>query len=296
MNDTIPILLDTDPGSDIDDAVCIAYLLKQRRCELVGITTVSGDVTKRAALAQMICDAAGRKDIPIHAGLPGPLLHGPGQPSVPQYDVVKSRPHRNDFAPGSAIEFMRETIRKRPGEITLLAIGPMTNIAVLFATDPEIPSLLKGMVSMAGVFTPGHSWGEAEWNCWTDSIATAMVYPRVPRGHLSVGLDVTTQCQMHRDEVKQRFAVPVLDVVYDMATAWFTDRKLEITFHDPLAATLLFRPELCEYAMGTVDVVVNAEHKVGGRTLFTPAADGPHRIATKVDRNAFFNEYFSVFG
>jgi len=294
MSETISVLLDTDPGSDIDDAVCIAYLLKQSRCKLVGITTVSGDVVKRAALVEMLCNAAGRRDIPIHAGLPGPLLHGPGQPNVPQYEAVRGRPHRSDYVPGSAIEFMRQTIRSRPGEITLLAIGPMTNIAVLFAIDPEIPSLLKGMVSMAGVFTPGHPWGEAEWNCWTDSIACAMTYAHVPRGHLSVGLDVTTQCQMHRDEVKQRFAVPVLDVVYDMAAAWFQHSE-KITFHDPLAAALLFKPELCEYATGTIDVVVDKQHKVGGRTPFTPSTDGPHRIATTVNPDAFFEHYFGVF-
>lgn len=67
MSDTIPVLFDTDIGSDIDDAVALGYLLNQPRCELVGITTVSGEARERAALADAICRAAGRRDIPIRA-------------------------------------------------------------------------------------------------------------------------------------------------------------------------------------------------------------------------------------
>src|SRR5690349_10019245 len=80
---SIPIILDTDIGSDIDDAVALAYLLKQPRCELLGITCVTGDVGKRCACADFVCRAAGRVDIPIHAGASSVLLTGPGQPLVP---------------------------------------------------------------------------------------------------------------------------------------------------------------------------------------------------------------------
>jgi purine nucleosidase len=295
MADRIPILLDTDPGSDIDDAVALAYLLRQPRCELVGVTTVSGDVVKRAAIVQLLCDAAGRSDVPIHAGLTGPLLHGIGQPDVPQYEPVKHLPHRIDYPRGTAVDFMRQTIRSRPGEITLLSVGPFTNVATLFALDPEIPSLLKGMVSMAGVFTHPHPWGDNEWNCKVDSTATAITYAHVPRGHLSVGLDVTTQCQMDRDEVQHRFSDPLLKLVATMATAWYRPDKRRITFHDPLAAALLFKPEICQYTPGTVSVEVSADPKLGGRTTLLASPDGPHRVATEVDGEAFFNEYFSVF-
>src|SRR5437588_4106544 len=123
MAETIPVLLDTDIGSDIDDAVCLAYLLRQPRCELLGVTTVTGAVAKRAALCEVICREAGRDDIPIHAGAPFVLLIGPGQPRVPQYEAIRERPHRRDYAPGTAVEFLRQTIRARPGAVTLLAIG-----------------------------------------------------------------------------------------------------------------------------------------------------------------------------
>src|SRR5437764_4515673 len=122
----VPILLDTDIGSDIDDALCLAYLLRQPRCELLGITTVSGEPEPRARLADAICQAEGRGDIPIHSGSPLPLLRPQRQPEAPQAAVLPRWPHRSNFPPCTAVTFLRDTIRARPGEVTLLAVGPMT--------------------------------------------------------------------------------------------------------------------------------------------------------------------------
>src|SRR5271169_3398115 len=93
----IPILLDTDIGSDIDDAVCLAYLLRQPRCELLGITTVTGEAQKRAMLADAICRAAGRTDIPIHCGAEQPFLIPQQQPQAPQSVILADFPHRSEF-------------------------------------------------------------------------------------------------------------------------------------------------------------------------------------------------------
>ncbi len=297
--DLIPILLDTDIGSDIDDAVALAYLLRQPRCELAGITTVTGDVAKRSALAAAVCDAAGRPDIPIHSGAVRPLLHGPGQPEVPQYAALAGRPHRRDFPDGTAVEFLRRTIRARPGELTLLTIGPFTNIALLFALDPEIPALLKRVVSMAGVFWP-HVWGPTEWNSRVDPVANAMVLaataglaaPR-PR-HVLFGLDVTYECRMPTDEVRARFASPAFDIVRDLAEVWFGKSKEGMTFHDPLAAAAIFQPELCGYRDGKI-LADAAAGELAGLTALHPEEGGPHRVAATVDREAFFREYFGVF-
>src|SRR3990172_8925537 len=92
-----PVLLDTDIGSDIDDAVCLAYLLRQQRCELLGVTTVSGDTRARAALASAVCHAAGRPEVPVHAGVAEGLLLGTIQPHVPQAAVLPRFPPQ---APG----------------------------------------------------------------------------------------------------------------------------------------------------------------------------------------------------
>ncbi|HEY3322616.1 MAG TPA: nucleoside hydrolase [Planctomycetota bacterium] len=298
MAATIPVLLDTDIGSDIDDALCLAYLLKQPRCELLGVTTVSGNTMQRAALADVICKAAG-KNVAIHTGAPGPLLFGPGQPEVPQYAALASRPHRTDFAPGSAIEFLRQQIRSRPREITLLGIGPLTNIALLFAGDPEIPGLLKELILMCGVFTSGagHGPGAREWNALVDPVATAMVYAARPPVFRSVGLDVTMKCQLGADECRKRFkkAGGPLAIVAEMAEIWFKGRP-EITFHDPLAGALIFEPDLCGYSDGEVQIET-ASHALGGLTSFNAQSKShPHRIAVSVQPPEFFKHYFGVVG
>ncbi|HLK56618.1 MAG TPA: nucleoside hydrolase [Chthonomonadaceae bacterium] len=294
MADTLPVILDTDIGSDIDDAVALSYLLRQPRCELLGITTVTGDVAQRAACAEVLCRAAGRADIPIHCGASRPLLYGPGQPNVPQFAAIHSRAQRTDWPSNTAVEFLRQTIRSRPGEITLLTIGPYTNAALLFALDPEIPSLLKRLVSMAGVFYADPIYNE--WNCKVDSVATAMVYAANAPDHLSVGLDVTLPCKLPTEAVRARFKPSPLDVALEMAEVWFQHTNA-ITFHDPLAAALLFHPELCAYETGQVNALVDPDHAKGGTTLFSASGsqDAPHTVAKTVDPNAFFETFFSVF-
>ena len=154
--DVVNLLLDTDIGSDIDDAVCLAYLLAQPRCNLLGVTTVTGEANKRAMLASVLAKVA-RKNIPIYPGCETPLVIEQKQPHAAQAVALPKWPHDTDFRSGEAVEFLRHTIRKHPGELTLLTIGPLTNIALLFRVDPEIPTLLKSLVMMCGVFTDcGH--------------------------------------------------------------------------------------------------------------------------------------------
>jgi purine nucleosidase len=280
----IPILLDTDPGSDIDDAIAISYLLKKKECDLLGITTVTGPVDERAAIAEILCHAAGRRDIPIHCGRSEVLLYGPGQPACPHYAAIAGRAHRKGRKPNEAVDFLRNTIRSRPGEIVLLSIGPLTNIALLFAIDPEIPSLLKEFVSMGGVVLQPAA---TEWNCACDPLATAIVAKAERKRHFWIGLDVTRQCQLSQAECQARFKGPLLNFVLEMTGEWFkhTDR---ITFHDPLAAATIFNPGMCTFEQGLVAV-----NPGNGETKFT-AGEGNDLVATKVDSQAFFEEYFSI--
>ena len=281
--DRVPLLLDTDIGSDIDDAVALAYLLRHPRCELLGITTVTGDVRRRAALAEILCRAAGKPKVPIHLGRREPLANGPGQPEVPQYAPVADLPHRLDREENTAVEFLRRTIRARPGEVTLLTVGPFGNAAILFALDPEIPRLLKGLVSMGGRFFPSGR----EWNADRDPAATAIVYAADRRDHLSVGLDVTLGLKMSKDEVRRRFVGEPLATVLRMAAPWFESAG-EITFHDPLAAAAIFHPGLLHTRRGRVTV-----GPLGETALIE--GEGPDRVADTVAHDAFFEEYFSVF-
>jgi len=294
MDDTIPVLFDTDIGTDIDDAVALAYLLRQPRCRLLGITTVTGEPAARAGLADALCRTAGRTDIPIHAGSPQPLLVEQQQPTAAQKVVLPRWPHTETFAPGTAVPFLRDTIRAQPGEITLLAVGPFTNIGLLFTLDPEIPSLLKELVVMGGVFTSRPSRGVlAEWNAKGDPHATARMYACAPAANRSFGLDVTLRCALPALECRTRFQGGPLDLVREMAEVWF-DHRPEITFHDPLAAVGLFHPEVCTYQRGQVAVELTSP-PLGGLTYWRREDHGPHQIAVDVDVSQFFQRYFEVF-
>ena len=299
-HDTVPLLLDTDIGSDIDDAVCLAYLLRQPRCELLGVTTVSGKPRERAALADAVCLAAGRKDVPVHAGLDKGILLDVVQPECPQSAVLPKFPHRapEEFKPYTAVEFLREQIHKRPGEVTLLAIGPLTNLGALFTVDPEIPKLLKRLVLMCGVFTNRLAGvGPREWNALCDPLAAALTYRAPAPEHTSIGLEVTCKCKLDSGECIRRFkeAGGPLAVVAAMTEVWASHRE-KVIFHDPLAGAVIFEPGLCQYEDGQVEVELQSEH-LKGMTLWNAKADPkPHRIAIDVNPAAFFEHYFGVTG
>jgi len=291
----IPVLLDTDIGSDIDDALALAYLLSQPRCDLLGITTVSGEAPLRAEMASAICHHVGRADIPVHSGTEQALLGDILQKTAPQAAVLGLRPRRRGVAPNTAIDFLRSTIRARPHEVTLLAIGPMTNIGLLFALDPEIPSLLRSLVLMCGQFRDAM---RGEWNAINDPHATAIAYGNgmqtKPSHHVSFGLDVTMQCKMPVKECRARFTAKVLEPVRDFAEVWFKGCP-EVTWHDPLAAASIFEPTLCTYRTGHVHVSLHAPTL--GWTVFDDSRQQlppPHTIADTVDAKRFLDHYFSV--
>src|SRR5262249_49565482 len=159
-------------------------------------------------------------------------------------------------------------IRGRPGEISLLAIGPMTILGLLFTLDPEIPSLLRGLVLMCGAFAVGQPRVPyTEWNGRVDPHATAMVYAAPAAPHLSVGLDVTPCCTMAAAECRERLAGGGLDVVNEMTAVWARDTRT-VCFHDPLAAAYLFDPEILTVQPGRVDVELTSP-RVAGMTHWT---------------------------
>lgn len=289
------ILLDTDIGMDVDDAVCLAYLLANPACELLGITTVTGEVEKRAMLASVLCRAANR-EIPIYPGAEVPLVVEQKQKTAPQAAALKRWDHQSRFPRGEAIEFLRSVIRSHPGEVTLLAIGPLTNIGLLFSVDAEIPALLKGLVLMGGHFFHRQAdVNPVEWNISGDPHASAIVYRAAPPIHRSIGLDVTMKVILDAESVRQQFRADLLKPVLDFAEIWFKGFYPSITFHDPLAAATIFDHRLCQYQIGEVDVELADTRKIG-YTHFKPDATGaPHHVAAAVDIDAYFKHFFSMF-
>ncbi len=291
------IWLDTDIGSDIDDALALAYLLARPDANIVGISTVTEVGDDRARLVSALCKIAG-KDVPIYPGLALPFLVAPRQTAVPQAVALERWPHADAFPPNAATNALRDAIRAQPGEISLLAIGPMTNVGALFAMDPEAPSLLKELILMCGAFD-FPDWPDAtEWNAINDPHAAALTYRAAPFAappprHVSFGLDVTNKVVLERDEFASRIGATELGrCALDMAAAWF-EQSPRVTFHDPLATAALFEPSLCGYARGAVRVDLENPDLLG-KTHWTPHADGPHEIAVTVDAQRFFAHFFSV--
>ena len=288
----IKVLLDTDIGSDIDDAVTLAYLLAQPKCDLLGVTTVSGEAEKRAQIASALCIAAG-KDIPIYPGRETPLLIQEGQVIAEQAAVLDRWPHVEHFPQGEAIPFLARTIRANPGEVILLTIGQLTNVAALFASDEEIPHLLKGIVSMCGIYHLFAEHGPVEYNAGLDPHATAIVYHNEAPFHRSVGLDITRQVRMMADEVRERFQIKQLEPVLGFAEVWWKE-SASLTFHDPLAAATIFDENICQFERGQVEVEITS-NQLAGYTDWHASPSGRHEVAVKVDPKLFYDHFFSVF-
>jgi purine nucleosidase len=286
------VLLDTDIGTDIDDAVCLAYLLLHPDCDLLGITTVTGEAEQRAMLASAICRRAGR-DIPIYPGADRPLVVEQKQPRAQQAEALGSWDHETRFPRGEAIEFMRKTIRAHPGEVTLLSIAPLTNLGLLFSVDSEIPSLLKGLVMMCGLFKgPIPNYSPLEWNAIGDPHASAIVYRTPVRVHRSIGLDVTTRVNMSPEEFRSTFRSELFKPIQDFANVWFRDWP-GTTFHDPLAAATIFDRNVCGFSRGAVDIEM-ADQQSLGFTHWKEDPAGKHEVAFRVDPSRFFEHYKSI--
>jgi inosine-uridine nucleoside N-ribohydrolase len=211
------------------------------------------------------------------------------QPIAQQAAALPRWPHETHFPENQAVEFLAETIRSYPGEVTLLTIGPLTNIGLLFSKHPDVAPLLRGLVMMGG------SFGEeerVEWNIAVDPLAAEIVYRTPVRLHRSLGLNVTRKLVMPAEEARKSFTAPLLKPVLDMSEIWFSGFYPSITFHDPLAAATLFEPGLCSYEQGTVRLD-NTDKP--GKTIWEPGgADAPHQVAMTVDPDRYFDHFFSI--
>ena len=307
------VLLDFDIGTEIDDAIALAYLLANPECELVGITTSCGESIKRAEMASVLCRAAGKK-VPIHAGCERPLLIPQMETTAPQAAILPHYEHDTGFAPNTAIPFMQKVIRENPGEVTLLAVAPMTNLGLLFAMDPELPELLDGLYLLCG--SPTHqrhdvvteslsamerddfirvlaSQGILENNSIVDPHATSIVYRARCRNFVNIGNNVSSRVVMTPEEAERRFRHPIMQVVMSIAREWFKDEP-RVSFHEPLAAVCIFNDDVCSYKRGYMDCVLDSR-LLGGMTIFREDPAGPHQVAWDVDGDKFFEHLFEVF-
>ncbi len=317
----IKVILDTDIGTDIDDALALAYLLNQPACQLMGITTLTGEADVRARMASAMLYAADRTNIPIHIGAKDCILIEQKERFAPQSVMLNKWRHDTEF-PNDAILWMQRVIRENPGEIVLLGISPMSNIARLFLADPGISSLLRGLYLMCGKFSEWdfRPWSKAgtgpkedrnsafvpadirafmaggalEMNALIDPYATAIVYKSAVPLHRSIGVDMTHQVTLSKDEFLSRCdAHPIFRPILDMTGVWFESSD-HVTFHDPLASVCVFNRKVCEFTRGNVSVDIESR-MLKGYTHFQEDPNGGQEVASRVSPEKFFEAYYSVF-
>ncbi|HEY6312264.1 MAG TPA: nucleoside hydrolase, partial [Streptosporangiaceae bacterium] len=175
-----PIVLDCDPG--IDDALAIAFAHGHPGIDLIGITTVAGNVglAQTTANALAVCEFIGAGGTPVTAGCAGPLL----RPALDARHVHGESglggavlpPAAAGPAPGHAIDYIIDTIGAAPGEITLVATGPLTNIALAVRREPRVAEWVREFVIMGGSAGRGNTTPAAEYNMWADPEAAALVF------------------------------------------------------------------------------------------------------------------------
>jgi len=209
MPDRIPILLDVDTG--IDDAMALLYAAASPEAEIVAVTCVAGNVDARqvAENTRAVLELAGRGDIEVALGREVPLVrplettpetHGPrglGYAELPPAAGALSTRHASDV--------IVEEARRRPGELTLVTLGPLTNLAVALDREPELPRLLKAWVVMGGSYrSPGNTAPTTEWNMHVDPEAAKIAldaWEQADQRPLAMGLDVTERAKITPEHV-----------------------------------------------------------------------------------------------
>ena len=192
------VIFDTDPG--VDDAMALYYALAHAGIEMVGVTTTFGNVSvEQAAANALYLTAIANRTIPVTQGVKTPWVK-PGE-APPDFihgaDGLGNLPSRhvttNRIDPRSSAQFIVDMARAHPGEITLVAVGPLGNLAAALMLEPELPHLVKEVILMGGaIIEPGNVSPVAEANIWNDPHAADKVFTAGWRLTM-VGLDVTHQ-------------------------------------------------------------------------------------------------------
>jgi purine nucleosidase len=284
----VPVILDTDIGTDIDDAYALADLIHRPELELVGVTTVSGDTVARARLVAKLLAVAGgaTRTVPVYAGKPGSAQY------MKQVDWANGFTAPNLHEAG-AVEFMRREIDAHPGKITLIAIGELTNVAALLESEPGIAKKIGAISLMGGSLYRGYAPGskpEPEWNIKSNAAAARTVFDSgVPL--LVAPLDSTADLKLTPEMRVQLFsrgtslndALASLNSVWRHTNTWKAENP---TLFDVLAVELAV-------PRGRHDVTA-LRVNVAADGLTQPADGTPNaQVALGVDADAFMREFIA---
>ena len=277
MKETVkrPVILDTDPG--VDDAVAMLLLLGSEQVDLQAITVVGGNVGLKSTLRNALCltELAGRTDVPVYAGAASPLMvrlvtapdvHGAGGLGSLSLPDPVTKP-----AAGEVSELFYRRALERPGELTILAIGPLTNVAKAFLAHPDLPGLLREVIVMGGGILGGNATLQAEFNIYVDPEAARIVFESGVKLTM-VPLDVCNQTTLGSGEIEQLEAVGTAcaDAVASLlrySHAISTRMGLKgCPVYDAVTAAYLLRPDL--FSCGDFVVAIETRGvKTRGKTV-----------------------------
>lgn len=240
------VIIDTDIGDDIDDAYALTLALHSPEFEILGVTTAWGDTALRAQLAARLLAAAGAKKIPVLAGVP---THSKSEFSQRAWAVAgPAAPH------GNAVDFLLAQAKRYPHQITLIAIGPLTNVGAAIARDPAAFRLLDRVVLMGGSVHCGYGNPraipppppQAEYNIAMDPGAARKLFASgVPI--FMMPLD-STQWKLDDGKLAQIAArsTPSTDALLVLTTEWrLSTHQHTPTLFDAMAVTYALRPDIC---------------------------------------------------
>ena len=260
------IIIDTDPG--VDDAIAILLALAAKdEIEVVGITTVNGNVGLHYTTpnACKILTLAGRTDIPVYSGCAKPLereplsaeeVHGNDGLGGIGFPDVEKQPEE-EFA----VDFLVRKARELKGELVLVPIGPLTNLAKAIEKDPEFVNNVKEIVMMGGAEFKGNVTPTAEFNFWVDPEAAKIVFDAGFKKITMVGLDAIDNARMNPAlrELLYQIDTPVSKFIYDITRvyvneSWRTEKDLGCRLCDVLAVSQLLDPSVCKVVDAYVDI------------------------------------------
>jgi uridine nucleosidase len=274
------ILIDTDPG--IDDSMAILFALRSPELEVVGLTAVFGntDVETTAQNALRLIELEGHDEIPVAQGCGIPLVmpprsHGKRVHGVDGLGETHMPPPRGKLLNIPAAQFIVETILKYPGEITLVPLGPLTNIALAVRLEPRIASMVRAVVIMGGSAGRGNASPTAEANIFNDPESADIVF-RAGWPLTMVGLDVTAKTIMTKEYLDELLsagnkATEFIKRILPFYQKWFRDYdgfSGAIPTHDPSAIACLLDRSL--YRIERLPVHVETQGRGAGQTVADP--------------------------
>jgi pyrimidine-specific ribonucleoside hydrolase len=288
------IIIDTDPG--IDDAMAIFLALRSPELKVEAITPVAGNVPLDLTLpnALRLLEIADRTDIPVAAGASHPLVrrlataghvHGVNGLAGVEFPEPKTKPVRE-----TAPEIIRRIVRENPGEITIVGVGPLTNVALALRADPELANMIPAIAIMGGSLSGGNMTPAAEFNLYVDPEAARIVFDaNIPL--TMVGLDVTRKCRVSEEHIKQLEAAnnPVSQAAGKILRATYERMRhggevTDIDLHDALAVASLIDHDVITRKDYYVEVETVGEW-TAGQTLGYDG-HGPVRKSPQMETSA----------